>query len=59
MRQAELRVAMDSKLSAYLSGEFKPSDGLELATLGEVCVTKKFYAAATELYASAFAVALS
>lgn len=57
VRQAELRVAMDSKLSAFLNGEFEPSDGLELATLAEVCLTRKLYHAATGLYAAAFTVA--
>ena len=57
VRKAELRVAMDSKLPAFLNGEFEPSDAAERAALAEVCLNRKRYHAAADLYAAAFTAA--
>ena len=57
IRKAELRVAMDSKLPAFLNGEFEPADAEERTALAEVCMTRQLYRAATGLYAAAFTLA--
>ncbi len=55
VRQAENMAAMDSKLPAFLRGEFQPKDAAELLGLAGVCQAKKLHTAAMNLYAEAFA----
>jgi WD40 repeat protein/tetratricopeptide (TPR) repeat protein len=55
VREAEGLVAMESKLPAFLKGQFQPRGTAELLGLAGVCQVKKLYAAAVRLYAEAFA----
>jgi tetratricopeptide (TPR) repeat protein len=55
VRQAENMVAMESKLPAFLKGEFQPRDAADRLALAGVCHGKKLHHAATRLYAAAFA----
>ncbi len=55
VRQAEGIVAMESKLPAFLKGEFQPKDNTERLGLAGVCQGKKLNHAAARLYADAFA----
>ena len=56
VRQTENMAAMESKLPAFLRGEFQPKDAAERLGLAGVCQAKKQHAAAMNLYAEAFAV---
>jgi tetratricopeptide (TPR) repeat protein len=53
--QAERLAALESKLSAFLKGELKPSDTAECLGLIRVCHVKKLHHAEAVLYAAAFA----
>ena len=55
VRQAENMAAMESKLPAFLRGEFQPKDATERLGLAGVCQAKKLHSAAMQLYAEAFA----
>jgi tetratricopeptide (TPR) repeat protein len=55
VRQAEKRATMESRLPAFLQGQFQPRGTTELLGLADVCGPKKLHAAATRLYAEAFA----
>jgi serine/threonine-protein kinase len=55
VREAEWMVAMESKLAAFLKGEFQPKDTAERLGLIGVCQGKNLWAAAARLYADAFA----
>lgn len=57
VRHAELMVAMDSKLPAFLNGVFEPADAMERTTLAEVCIARKLYHTAAGLYVTAFTLA--
>jgi serine/threonine-protein kinase len=46
---------MESRLSAFLEGQHQPRGTAELLGLADVCGAKKLHAAATRLYAEAFA----
>ena len=46
---------MESKLPAFLKGEFRPKDNMERLGLAGVCQGKKLNHAAARLYADAFA----
>ena len=55
VREAETRAALEPKLSAFLKGEFQPSENRERLALADVCHGKKFNHTAVGLYAEAFA----
>jgi hypothetical protein len=55
VRQTENMAAMESKLPAFLRGEFQPKDAAELLGLAGVCQAKKLHVAAMNLHAEAFA----
>jgi tetratricopeptide (TPR) repeat protein/serine/threonine protein kinase len=55
VRNAERMVAMESKLPAFLKGEFQPKDSAERFGLAGVCRGKKLLATAARVYADAFA----
>jgi Tfp pilus assembly protein PilF len=55
VRQAENRAALESKLPAFLKGDFQPRGTAELLGLADVCQAKQRHAAALRLYADAFA----
>jgi serine/threonine-protein kinase len=55
VRQAENLAAMDSKLPAFLKGEFQPKDAAERLGLAGVCKAKTLHHTASGLYAAAFA----
>jgi hypothetical protein len=55
LREAETRAAMEPKLSAFLKGEFQPSENRERLGLADVCQIKKLNYTAAGLYAAAFA----
>jgi serine/threonine-protein kinase len=55
VREAERLAALESKLPAYLKGEFQPRDTTERIDLIRVCHGKKLHAAAARLYADAVA----
>jgi tetratricopeptide (TPR) repeat protein len=55
LREAESMAAMESKLPAFLKGEFQPKDTAERRGLAEVCYAKGLRAATVRLYADAFA----
>jgi tetratricopeptide (TPR) repeat protein len=55
VRQAKRLAATESKLPAFLKGEFQPRDTAERFGLAGVCAGKKLHATATRLYAAAFA----
>jgi tetratricopeptide (TPR) repeat protein len=55
VREAELMTVMESKLTAFLKGEFQPKDTEERLGLIGVCQGKKLQAAAARLYTDAFA----
>jgi serine/threonine-protein kinase len=53
--QAERLAALEAKLPAFLKGEYRPKGATECLVLAAVCRNKNFHAAATRLYADAFA----
>ncbi len=55
VREAERIAASMPKLSAFLKGEFQPSDNQERLALAGVCQIKKLNQTAARLYAAAFA----
>jgi serine/threonine-protein kinase len=55
LREAESTAAMDSKLTAFLKGDFQPRSTADRLGLIGVCQVKKLHAAAARLYADAFA----
>ncbi len=55
VREAEARAAMEPKLSAFLKGEFQPSENQERLGLAGVCQIKRLNHRAAGLYAAAFA----
>jgi serine/threonine protein kinase/Flp pilus assembly protein TadD len=56
VRRAEQLDALDAKLSRVLQGPAQPADAAEMLALAKLCQDyKKHYAAATRLYAEAFA----
>jgi serine/threonine-protein kinase len=55
VREAESMAALESKLPAFLKGEFRPKDTTERLGLVGVCQGKNLWAAAARLYADAFA----
>jgi Flp pilus assembly protein TadD len=55
VRQAELLVALEAKLRAFLKGEFQPKDTAERMGLVFVCRAKKLHHTAARLHADAFA----
>ena len=55
VREADTRAAMEAKLSAFLNGEFQPSENQERLDLAGVCQIKKLNHTAAGLYAAAFA----
>jgi tetratricopeptide (TPR) repeat protein len=55
VRHAERLLLLDRKLPAILAGQARPVDAEEQLGLAEVCTLTKQYAAATRLYADAFA----
>jgi tetratricopeptide (TPR) repeat protein len=55
LREAEAMAAMEAKLPAFLKDEFQPTDTAQRLGLVGVCHAKKFYHAAAQLYAEAFA----
>src|SRR5262249_54650632 len=55
VREAESMAAMESKLPAFLKGEFQPKDTAERLGLAGVCYAKKLHAATVHLYRDAFA----
>jgi tetratricopeptide (TPR) repeat protein len=55
VRETEWMTAMESKLPAFLKGEFQPRDTAQRLGLIGVCQVKKRHAAAARLYADAFA----
>jgi serine/threonine-protein kinase len=54
-REAEWMAAMESKLTAFLEGEFQPKDTAERLGLAGVCYARKLHATAARVYADAFA----
>jgi serine/threonine protein kinase/tetratricopeptide (TPR) repeat protein len=57
VRRAEALVAMEAKLPAFLTGEFRPGDNPERVGLAGVCAVKRLPRTAAGLYAAAFAAA--
>ncbi len=55
VRSAEMRAAMEPKLSAFLQGEFQPNDTEQRLVLAHLCQIKKLNHTAAVLYAAAFA----
>jgi serine/threonine-protein kinase len=55
IRKAEAKAEMESKLPAFLKGEFQPHNNEERLVLAGVCEVKKLNHAAVGLYAAAFA----
>jgi eukaryotic-like serine/threonine-protein kinase len=55
VREAEVMAAMESKLSAFLKGEFRPKDNTERLDLARVCQVKTLNHTGARLYADAFA----
>jgi serine/threonine-protein kinase len=55
LRQARQSAALQSKLPAFLKGDFRPADARECVALADVCQANKLYRGATKLYADAFA----
>jgi tetratricopeptide (TPR) repeat protein len=55
VRQAERLAALETKLPAFLQGEFQPTDNQERLGLAGVCQGKKLHLKAVGLYTDAFA----
>jgi serine/threonine-protein kinase len=55
VRQAEEMAALETKLPAFLKGEFQPKDSKERLGLAGICQGKKLHHATAGLYADAFA----
>jgi superkiller protein 3 len=55
IRQVERQLAVAARLGGVLKGDDKPSDAAEGLAFAQVCATRGLYAAATRLYAAAFA----
>jgi serine/threonine-protein kinase len=54
LRQAERCVELDAELPAFLQGDAKPKDAAEQIELAQLCMLKRWFAAAARFYADAF-----
>jgi tetratricopeptide (TPR) repeat protein len=55
IRQVERQIALAARLGGVLKGDDKPTDAAEGIAFAQLCATRKLHAAATRLYAAAFA----
>src|SRR5262249_5860279 len=55
VRRGEREVELESKLPAWLRGEYRPTPALEMAEMGCVCKFKGHFSTSARLYEEAFA----